>query len=61
VTFLNIQKYINPHYVKEPKPETEKKPRAKKVVEEKPEGAETEAPKEKKMRPKVAKPATASA
>jgi chromatin remodeling complex protein RSC6 len=54
VTFLNIQKYINPHYVKEPKPEGEKKPRAKK--------AETAAPtdpaappKEKKVRPKVAK------
>ena len=59
VTFLNIQKYINPHYVKEPKPETEKKPRTKKV-EEKPEGGEAEAPKEKKMRPKVAKVAPAA-
>ena len=42
VTFLNIQKYINPHYVKEPKAE---KPKA--------EGAEPA--KEKKSRPKVAK------
>ena len=31
VTFLNIQKYINPHYIKEEKPPTEKKPRAKKA------------------------------
>jgi len=62
VTFLNIQKYINPHYIKEEKPPTEKKPRAKKA--ETPaaaDGATTEAPKEKKMRPKVAKPATATA
>jgi chromatin remodeling complex protein RSC6 len=54
VTFLNIQKYINPHYVKEPKPEGEKKPRAKKAET----AAETDAtapPKEKKVRPKVAK------
>jgi len=62
VTFLNIQKYINPHYIKEEKPPVEKKPRAKK--EKAPEGGEAaaaastvEAPKEKKMRPKVAKPA----
>jgi chromatin remodeling complex protein RSC6 len=71
VTFLNIQKYINPHYIKEVKPETEKKPRAKKAPVEgvkTPEGGEAtaasttgEAPKEKKMRPKVAKPATATA
>jgi upstream activation factor subunit UAF30 len=60
VTFLNIQKYINPHYVKEPKPETEKKPRAKKVAEEKTESSTGEAPKEKKMRPKVAKVAPAA-
>jgi len=69
VTFLNIQKYINPHYIKEVKPETEKKPRVKK--EKAPvaaEGGEVagatstgEPPKEKKMRPKVAKPATATA
>lgn len=52
VTFLNIQKYINPHYVKEPKPEGEKKPRTKKTEE-----TAAEAPKEKKMRPKVAKSA----
>jgi len=63
VTFLNIQKYINPHYIKEVKPEGEKKPRAKKAAA--PAATETattaEAPKEKKMRPKVAKPATATA
>jgi chromatin remodeling complex protein RSC6 len=54
VTFLNIQKYINPHYVKEPKPEGEKKPRAKKA--EAPAAVEGDAPpKEKKVRPKVAK------
>lgn len=47
VTFLNIQKYINPHYVKEVKPEVEKKPKA---------VADPDAPaKEKKLRPKVAK------
>lgn len=55
LTFLNIQRYMNKHYVKEPKPEgAEKKPRAKKE----PAAAATsteEAPKEKKMRPKVAK------
>jgi len=48
VTFLNIQKYINPHYVKEVKPETEKKPRAKK---------DDAPPTEKKSRPKVEKKA----
>ena len=48
ITFLNIQKYINPHYVKEVKPETEKKPRV----------AKAEAPPtEKKSRPKVEKKA----
>jgi hypothetical protein len=52
VTFLNIQKYINPHYIKEAKPEGEKKPR---VVKPKVEAAAGEAPKEKKSRPKVAK------
>lgn len=55
VTFLNIQKYINPHYVKEPKPEGEKKPRAKKVADAAPTDAAA-SPKEKKVRPKVAKP-----
>jgi len=50
VTFLNIQKYINPHYIKDP--ETEKKPREKKVKEE---TSTADAPKEKKVRPKVAK------
>lgn len=48
ITFLNIQKYINPHYVKEAKA-----PRAKKTTET-PTG-EPAPPKEKKMRPKVAK------
>jgi upstream activation factor subunit UAF30 len=52
VTFLNIQKYINPHYIKEEKPEGEKKPRAKKAPAAAP---ADEAPKEKKARPKVAK------
>jgi len=67
ITFLNIQKYINPHYIKEEKPVVEKKPRATKVGA--PLAAEptlslevieamrvAEAPKEKKLRPKVAKP-----
>jgi upstream activation factor subunit UAF30 len=54
VTFLNIQKYINPHYVKEPKPEGEKKPRAKKA-ETAATSDEAAPPKEKKLRPKVAK------
>jgi len=60
VTFLNIQKYINPHYIKEEKLPVEKKPRAKKAAAaETPASTDTatEAPKEKKMRPKVAKPA----
>ena len=67
VTFLNIQKYINPHYLKEEKPPTEKKPRAKKekaVESSTPESTtpagSAEPPKEKKMRPKVAKPAPAT-
>jgi hypothetical protein len=55
VTFLNIQKYINPHYIKEEKPETEKKPRVKKEPVAAP---ADEAPKEKKVRPKVAKAPT---
>ena len=53
VTFLNIQKYINPHYIKDPDA-PEKKPRAKKAAAPATEGA-AEAPKEKKARPKVAK------
>ena len=63
VTFLNIQKYINPHYIKEEKPATEKKPRAKKEKTESSTGeamagpSDAAAPKEKKLRPKVAKPA----
>lgn len=62
VTFLNIQKYINHHYLKDPNA-PEKKPRAvKKALEPALEAAATStepaAPKEKKVRPKVAKPAT---
>ena len=48
VTFLNIQKYINPHYIKEV---AEKKPKAEKKSGE----DASAAPKEKKVRPKVAK------
>jgi chromatin remodeling complex protein RSC6 len=55
VTFLNIQKYINPHYVKEIKPEGEKKPRAKKAEAAGATSDEVAPPKEKKVRPKVAK------
>jgi len=51
VTFLNIQKFINPHYIKEV---SEKKPREKKAVAAAPEG-DAAAPKEKKVRPKVVK------
>ena len=58
ITFLNIQKFINPHYIKEEKPEGEKKPRAKKA-EAAAAPAADEAPKEKKVRPKVAKAPTA--
>ena len=51
VTFLNIQRYINPHYLKDPNA-PEKKPRAKKEPVAAP---APEPPKEKKVRPKVAK------
>jgi upstream activation factor subunit UAF30 len=50
VTFLNIQKFINPHYIKEPAPPKEPK-------EPKP---ESEPPKEKKLRPKVVKPSASA-
>jgi len=50
VTFLNIQKYINPHYIKEVKPVVEKKPKAEKAPVD-----PNAPPKEKKARPKVAK------
>jgi hypothetical protein len=59
VTFLNLQKFLGPHYLKDPNA-PEKKPRAKKeaAVPSGTAAAETaEAPKEKKMRPKVAKTA----
>ena len=58
LTFLNLQHYLSKHYIKEENPE--KKPRAKKVpATPVGEDAAPAAPKEKKVRPKVAKPATA--
>jgi len=59
LTFLNLQHYLSKHYIKEEKPATEKKPRAPKAAAAPaaPAEATTEAPKEKKIRPKVAKPA----
>ena len=61
LTFLNLQHYLSKHYIKEV---VEKKPRAKKVPETPVSGdATTEAaapPKEKKVRPKVAKPAASA-
>jgi len=59
LTFLNLQHYLSKHYIKD---ETaEKKPRAKKVPATPVGDAEAAAapPKEKKVRPKVAKPAAA--
>lgn len=57
VTFLNLQKFLGPHYLKDPNA-PEKKPRAKKAEAVPSESStEAEAPKEKKMRPKVAKTA----
>jgi len=48
VTFLNLQKYVGPHYIKEtPPPKEKKKPAAAAPA--------AEAPKEKKVRPKVVK------
>lgn len=61
VSFLNLQKFLGPHYLKDPNA-PEKKPRAKKA-ETSPEAqsgaAPAEPPKEKKLRPKVAKPTAA--
>jgi upstream activation factor subunit UAF30 len=57
VSFLNLQKFLGPHYLKDPNA-PEKKPRAKKEAPVEVEGAvaaPVETPKEKKMRPKVAK------
>jgi upstream activation factor subunit UAF30 len=58
LTFLNLQHYLSTHYIKE---EVEKKPRAKKAAAatDAPvtEAAAAAPPKEKKVRPKVAKPA----
>lgn len=55
LTFLNIQKWINPHFVKEPKPE--KPPKApKEPAAPKPEKRKAETTgEEKTARPKVAK------
>lgn len=50
VTFLNLQKYIGPHYIKAPVVPKEKKP-----VKEKPVVVVDAIPKEKKIRPKVVK------
>jgi SWIB/MDM2 domain len=58
VSFLNLQKFLGPHYLKDPNA-PEKKPRAKKEAPAPApvEGVEAPAaaPKEKKLRPKVAK------
>jgi chromatin remodeling complex protein RSC6 len=56
VTFLNIQKYINPHYIKEAAAEAPKKVAKPKAAPAATDGA---APAEKKSRPKVAKTAAA--
>ena len=54
LTFLNIQKYLNKHYIKEPKPE--KPPKAEKPKEPKePKAEKPKAEKSKEDRPKVAK------
>ena len=54
VSFLNLQKFLGPHYLKDPN--APEKPRAKKAPAEDPAASsETAPPKEKKMRPKVAK------
>jgi chromatin remodeling complex protein RSC6 len=62
VSFLNLQKFLGPHYLKDPNA-PEKKPRAKKEAPAPVDGSATPSaapsepapPKEKKMRPKVAK------
>jgi len=63
VTFLNIQKFINPHYIKDPKDvKPPKEPKATPAPAPVVAGAtstEVAPPKEKKVRPKVAKPAAA--
>jgi len=53
ITFLNLQRFLNPHYITEPKAPKEPKPKPppKETKEE-----TKEPPKEKKVRPKVAKP-----
>ena len=53
ITFLNLQRFLNPHYITEPKPPKEpKEPKTPAVKPAEPK----EVPKEKKVRPKVAKP-----
>jgi upstream activation factor subunit UAF30 len=52
LTFLNIQKWINPHFVKEPKPEKTKAPKEEAPKEKRKADAPAE---EKANRPKVAK------
>jgi upstream activation factor subunit UAF30 len=52
VTFMNIQKYISPHYVKEPGTEKVTKPKAAKAPKAE---AAAEPAKEKASRPKVEK------
>lgn len=60
LTFLNIQKWINPHFVKEPKPE--KAPKETAPKEPKPEKRKAETTTEEKPpRPKVAKKTAAVA
>ena len=57
-SFLNLQKFLGPHYLKDPNA-PEKKPRAKKEAPAEGAGAasvDAAPPKEKKLRPKVAKP-----
>jgi SWIB/MDM2 domain len=56
ITFLNLQRFLNPHYITEPKPPKETKPKAPPKETPKEETKEKEPPKEKKVRPKVAKP-----
>ena len=59
LTFLNIQKYLNKHYIKEPKPE--KPPKAEKPKEPKePKAEKPKTEKSKEDRPKVAKKTAAA-
>jgi chromatin remodeling complex protein RSC6 len=60
ITFLNLQRFLNPHYVQEPKPPKETKAKVPKTPKapEPPKETPAESPKEKKIRPKVAKPSS---